>query len=90
MNTVSKTLQLLFGEKKMAYKYDLFISHSTKNKDIADYLVKRIEERGYKCFIAPRDINPASEYPVELENGIIKSLAFLLIFSHDANVSRAC
>lgn len=72
----------------MAYKYDLFISHSTKNKDIADYLVKKIEERGYKCFIAPRDINPASEYPVELENGIIKSLAFLLIFSHDADVSR--
>ena len=71
----------------MPYKYDLFISHSSKNKDIADYLVKRIEERGYKCFIAPRDINPSAEYASEIIVGISNSIAVLLIFSHDSDKS---
>ena len=72
----------------MTYKYDLFISYSSKNRDVADYLVNKIEERRYKCFIDHRDINLASEYPVELTDGITNSIAVLLIFSHDADVSR--
>lgn len=34
----------------MRFKYDLFISYAGDNKDIADYIVDKIEKRGFKCF----------------------------------------
>ena len=46
----------------MHFKYNLFLSYASENKDIADYIVDRIEKRGYKCFIAPRDIRTGAEY----------------------------
>ena len=36
---------------------NLFISYSTRDKDLADSLVEAIEKDGaFTCFIAPRDI----------------------------------
>lgn len=64
----------------MLFKYDLFISYASENKDIADYIVDKIEKRGYKCFIAPRDIRTGSEYAVEIIRGISNSTAVLLVF----------
>ena len=71
----------------MKYKYDLFISFATENKEIADYLVERIEKRGYRCFIAPRDIRVGSEYAVEIIHAISNSTAFLLVFSSESDKS---
>lgn len=70
------------------FKYDLFISYATENRDIADYLVERIESRGYKCFIAPRNIQTGAEYAVEIIRGISNSTAVLLIFSSKSDKSH--
>lgn len=72
----------------MVFKYDLFISYASENKDIADYIVERIEKRGYKCFIAPRDIRTGSEYAVEIIRGISNSTAVLLVFSSQSDKSH--
>lgn len=72
----------------MRFKYDLFISYASENKDIADYIVDKIEKRGYKCFIAPRDIRTGSEYAVEIIRGISNSTAVLLVFSSKSDKSH--
>ena len=72
----------------MFFKYDLFISYANENKDIADYIVDRIEKRGYKCFIAPRDIRTGSEYAGEIIRGISNSTAVLLVFSSKSDKSH--
>jgi hypothetical protein len=68
--------------------YDVFVSHSSKNKDIADAVCHALESSGIKCWIAPRDINPGAEYAAELMFGIRSCKVFLLIFSADSNLSR--
>lgn len=72
----------------MFYTYDLFISYANENRDIADYLVERIEKRGYKCFIAPRNIRTGMEYSSEIIKGITNSTAVLLVFSSLADKSH--
>ena len=68
-------------------KFDLFISYSTTNADVANFVVDRIEARGYKCFIAPRDIALGHDYAQEIINAISNSTAVLLVFSEEANRS---
>ncbi len=72
----------------MVFEYDLFISYASENKDIADYIVERIESRGYKCFIAPRDIRTGAEFAVEIIRGICNSTAVLLVFSSKSDKSH--
>ena len=65
----------------------MFISYATKNADIAQYVVEKIERRGKRCFIAPRDINSGADYASEIIRGISNSLAVLLIFSSESDKS---
>ena len=67
--------------------YDLFVSYATHNKEIAEYVVQKIEARGARCFIAPRDLRSGREYASEIIRGIECSLAVLLIFSSDSDRS---
>ncbi|MCL2357759.1 MAG: toll/interleukin-1 receptor domain-containing protein [Defluviitaleaceae bacterium] len=68
-------------------RHDVFISHSSKNKTLADAICHILEKNGVKCWIAPRDVAPGAEYAEELMRGIENSKIFLLIFSKDSNVS---
>jgi hypothetical protein len=66
----------------------IFISYSSKNKNIADAVCHKLEERKMKCWIAPRDILPGANYAEELINAIDESKLFVLIFSKDSNQSQ--
>lgn len=68
-------------------EYDLFISYSTQDRSIAEYLVDRIEKRGATCFIAPRNIKVGKEYASEIICGIDSSRAVLLLFSSSSDGS---
>ncbi|MBP5493609.1 MAG: toll/interleukin-1 receptor domain-containing protein, partial [Lachnospiraceae bacterium] len=47
------------GDKKLANdNFDVFISYSSKNKNVADAIVAEFESSGIKCWYAPRDIMP--------------------------------
>lgn len=72
----------------MLFQYNLFISYASDNKDIADYIVDRLEKRGHRCFIAPRDIRTGSEYAAEIIRGISNSSAVLLVFSSKSDKSH--
>ena len=65
----------------------IFISHSSKDADIALKICEILEKNGKKCFIAPRDIRMGKEYAEEIVNGIDHAEAMVLLMSQDANKS---
>jgi TPR repeat protein len=69
--------------------YDVFISHSSKDKLTADAICHSAESRGIKCWIAPRDVTGGKDYGEEITSGIRNSSIILLIFSKDSNASHA-
>jgi len=70
-------------------QYDVFISHSSKNRAEAESLVAGLEKRKLKCWIAPRDLMPGAEYGAEIIRGIKGSKALIVLLSVDAISSRA-
>jgi len=65
----------------------VFISHSTQDKDIADAVLSYLESSGLKCWIAPRDIPPGSDWAESLIDGIDCSSGLVLILSQHSNKS---
>jgi TolB-like protein/Flp pilus assembly protein TadD len=66
----------------------VFISHSSKDKVIADVICKQLESAGIKCWIAPRDIEAGSDWTEGIIRGIDSCRVFVLVFSGNANVSE--
>ncbi len=67
--------------------FDVFISYSSKDKQVADAACARLEAMGIRCWIAPRDILPGSEYGSAILEALHQSRAVVLIFSSRANES---
>jgi hypothetical protein len=67
--------------------HHVFISYSSKEKNIADAVCHKLEEKGVKCWMAPRDIRPGSSYAKDIILGIEHSEIFLLIFSDKSQKS---
>jgi hypothetical protein len=67
--------------------YDVFISHSSKDKLTADAVCNRLESAGIRCWIAPRDIIPGEGWSEAIMRGIDASKVMVLVFSENANVS---
>ena len=66
---------------------DVFISHSSKDKNVADSACAVLESNGLKCWVAPRDILPGVEWGEAILSGIEASRVMLLIFSRYSNES---
>ncbi len=67
--------------------HDVFISYSSKDKVIADAVCARLEARGIRCWIAPRDVQPGQPYGEEIIDAIQGSKTMVLVFSSNANAS---
>lgn len=68
--------------------YDVFISHSSKDKQTADAVCHYLEQNGIRCWIAPRDILPGGDWAESIVEAIRESRLMLLIFSSNANDSH--
>jgi TIR domain len=68
--------------------FDAFISHSSRDKIAADTCCAMLEKAGVRCWIAPRDVKPGSEYGSSIVDGIDQSRLMVLIFSSSANDSH--
>jgi hypothetical protein len=66
---------------------DVFISHSNKDKTIAEAICHRLEANGIRCWIAPRDIQFGSDWTEGITHGISSCKVFVLVFSDSANTS---
>src|ERR1019366_566175 len=67
--------------------HEVFICHSTKNKQWADAACAVLERNRVRCWVAPRDVVPGTEWGAAIIAGIDACKIMLLIFSADANGS---
>ena len=67
--------------------HDVFVSHSAQDKPIADAIVAALESQGVRCWIAPRDIIPGSNYMASLVQALRDSSIVVLVMSSLANSS---
>jgi len=64
--------------------YDVFISHSARDRAIAEAACDAIERAGHLCWIAPRDLGAGDEPAAASDAGISRSKVFLLILSAES------
>jgi len=69
-------------------KYDVLLSYSHTDKRIAFEVCTTLEKHGIQCWIAPRDINPGTEWAAAIANAIPASRVFILILTQSSNQSR--
>lgn len=67
--------------------HDVFISHSSKDKPVADAVCAAIEARGIRCWIAPRDILPGVDWGAAIVDAIGNCKVMVLVYSSNANAS---
>jgi tetratricopeptide (TPR) repeat protein len=67
--------------------HQIFISYSTKDTTTAESILRGLESRNIRCWIAPRDIPPGTAWAAAIEHAICTSRLMLLIFSSHANSS---
>jgi formylglycine-generating enzyme required for sulfatase activity/WD40 repeat protein len=68
--------------------HDVFISHSAKDKTVADATCACLEQRGIRCWVAPRDIVAGSDWSASIIDGINGAGVMVLILSKHSNVSK--
>lgn len=66
----------------------IFISHSSKDHEVASKICEALEENGLKCWIAPRDIPYGTQWAGEISKAIENSSAFLFLSSGSSNASE--
>jgi hypothetical protein len=66
---------------------DVFISHSAKDKTIADAVCATLESEGIRCWIAPRDVTPGREFGKCIMEAIKQVRIMVLVFTANANAS---
>jgi tetratricopeptide (TPR) repeat protein len=67
--------------------HDVFISHSSVDKPTADAIVASLEANGIRCWIAPRDIEPGSDWSESIVEAMEQASAMVLVFSANSNTS---
>jgi uncharacterized RDD family membrane protein YckC len=68
--------------------HDVIVSYATIDKPIADAVCAKLEERGIRCWISPRDILPGADYAASIVSAIDSAKLMVLILSSNANASK--
>src|SRR3954447_15867385 len=66
----------------------IFLSYASRDKLVADAICSRLENQGIRCWIAPRDVNPGSDYSDQISEALERSTAMVMVFSSGSNSSR--
>jgi len=68
--------------------HDVFLSHSSKDKQIADAVCASLEQNGIRVWVAPRDIKPGKSWAGSIVDAIETSAVMVIIFSENSNSSK--
>ena len=63
---------------------DVFVSYASQDAAIADAVAENLERQGIKCWIAPRDVTPGSQYADEIVGAINDAKILVLVLSQHA------
>jgi len=66
----------------------VFLSYSTADQTSADALLRGLESKGVRVWMAPRDVRPGSDYSEAIQDAIETSSAVVALVSDSANLSR--
>jgi hypothetical protein len=67
--------------------YDVFVSHSSVDRVLADAIVHELEAAGISCWIAPRNILPGTNYGEAISAAIQDVEVMVVVVSDGANRS---
>jgi hypothetical protein len=65
----------------------IFISYSSKDRDIAETICKGLEARGLNCWISCRDVRPGDNFQEAIVRALRSAQVMLLVFTSNANNS---
>jgi len=68
--------------------HQVFISHSSIDKSIADAVTASLEQMQIRCWIAPRDILPGESWGGSIISAIESSQVMVIVFSSHSNDSK--
>lgn len=68
--------------------FDVFISYSTADRLAADAICAALEAERWRCWIAPRNVLPGSDWGASIIAGIEQSRLMVLVYSSHANQSQ--
>src|SRR4029077_17141537 len=68
--------------------HEVFISHSSLDKPVADAVCAALEKTTIRCWLAPRDVQPGRSFAGEITRAIQHSKVMVLIFSAHSNTSE--
>jgi len=66
---------------------DVFVSYASAHAAIANSIVENLEQQGVKCWLAPRDVTPGSQYADEIVGAINDAKILVLVLSEHAVAS---
>src|SRR6516225_9707662 len=67
--------------------HDVFISHASKDREIANAICGKLESARVRCWIAPRDISAGEDWTVAIRSAIGSSRLMVFVFSENANAA---
>lgn len=67
--------------------HDVFVSHSAKDRVVAEKIVASLEAESIRCWVAPRDVIPGADWGESIIDAIESSRIMVLIFSRNADGS---
>ncbi len=65
----------------------VFISYAQQDRATADAIVRVLESRGRRCWIAPRDVAPGADWAEQIVDAIRTAPLMVLVFSPASNAS---
>ncbi|MBQ5878845.1 MAG: toll/interleukin-1 receptor domain-containing protein, partial [Alistipes sp.] len=63
---------------------EIFISYTSKDRALASTILKALEQNGFACWMAPRDIAPGEDYSSAIPSAIIASTVVVTLCSSAA------
>lgn len=72
----------------METKYDVFISYSRKDTEVANKICAALQKNGITFFIDRQGIGGGMEFPTELAQAILDSQLFLFLASRNSYLSK--
>src|SRR4030042_6757203 len=67
--------------------HKVFICYATHDKAVAEAICAALESRQIKCWIAPRDVLPGTEWAERIVDALDGSRVLVLVLSYNSNTS---
>jgi ABC-type uncharacterized transport system substrate-binding protein len=66
----------------------VFISYATSDKAVAEAICHRLEARGVRCWIAPRDVSPGTQFEQAIMDAVNNASLLTVVSSKSSNDSK--